>query len=244
MRTFCGAVLLCFAAATASHAADQSAVITPGSTYYPNVYPTTYDPVAVMWTGFYFGADAGGVFGSAHWTDPFSGDTDSLSGNSVFGGGHVGVNFQHDWLVLGAEGDFDWMSLNGNTADALGYQHSLASHWMSTFTGRLGFAYTTLLFYLKGGIAFISERDLVQTPRGFGLGTGTETRDGWTIGGGVEWAFDPHWSARLEYDFVSIVGPGEQFAATGGTISPSLSPAYGNVDLTISKLEAGVSFRF
>ncbi len=30
---------------------------------------------------------------------------------------------------------------------------------------------------------------------------GLENRYGWTVGGGVDWAFSPHWSANIEYDY-------------------------------------------
>ena len=29
----------------------------------------------------------------------------------------------------------------------------------------------------------------------------TTTRTGWTVGPGVEWAFAPHWSSTLEYNY-------------------------------------------
>ncbi len=30
------------------------------------------------------------------------------------------------------------------------------------------------------------------------------TRTGWTAGGGVEWMFAPHWSAKLEYLYFDL----------------------------------------
>ena len=29
----------------------------------------------------------------------------------------------------------------------------------------------------------------------------SKTRAGWTVGGGVEWAFSQNWSTKIEYDF-------------------------------------------
>jgi opacity protein-like surface antigen len=29
----------------------------------------------------------------------------------------------------------------------------------------------------------------------------SETRTGWTVGGGIEWAFWSNWSAKAEYDY-------------------------------------------
>jgi len=50
----------------------------------------------------------------------------------------------------------------------------------------------------------------------------SQTRTGWTVGGGVEWAFWNNWSAKLEYDFydfgtrsVTLTGT---FVPIGGTV--------------------------
>src|SRR5438105_2608976 len=73
--------------------------------------------------------------------------------------------------------------------------------WMASFRGRAGFAVDRALFYVTGGAAVAefggSTTTLVNGP-GIGLppaGTyvatngGTSTRWGWTVGGGIEWAF-------------------------------------------------------
>jgi opacity protein-like surface antigen len=33
---------------------------------------------------------------------------------------------------------------------------------------------------------------------------GSSTKDGWLIGGGVEYGFKPHWTVGLEYDYLAI----------------------------------------
>ncbi|GAA0001543.1 hypothetical protein BRDID11002_15440 [Bradyrhizobium diazoefficiens] len=73
-----------------------------------------------------------------------------------------------------------------------------AGDYVASLRARLGYTTGNWLFYATGGAAFTGERFL-STPTG-----GTEekvlhTRFGWTAGGGVEYAFAPHWSARLEY---------------------------------------------
>ena len=35
-------------------------------------------------------------------------------------------------------------------------------------------------------------------------GSSSAIRTGWTAGGGVEWLFDQHWSAKIEYQFVDL----------------------------------------
>ena len=32
----------------------------------------------------------------------------------------------------------------------------------------------------------------------------SQTRTGWTAGGGVEWMFQPNWSARIEYTYYDL----------------------------------------
>jgi outer membrane immunogenic protein len=34
--------------------------------------------------------------------------------------------------------------------------------------------------------------------------SGSETRAGWTVGGGVEWMFAPRWSVKAEYLYVDL----------------------------------------
>ena len=61
--------------------------------------------------------------------------------------------------------------------------------------GRVGYLITpTLLIYGTGGFAY-------GQVSAFGFNT---TPTGWTAGGGVEWMFAPHWSAKAEYLYVDL----------------------------------------
>ena len=75
---------------------------------------------------------------------------------------------------------------------------------LASVTGRIGWNGwdPTVLFYIKGGWAWAHERDIIQTYYYSTFGPLTSSRSGWTIGGGVEWAFSfaPRWSAFVEYD--------------------------------------------
>ena len=69
--------------------------------------------------------------------------------------------------------------------------------WFGTVRGRLGYLITpTLLIYGTGGFAY-GQVDAW----GF-----SSTHTGWTAGGGVEWMFAPHWSAKVEYLYVNLSG--------------------------------------
>jgi hypothetical protein len=68
--------------------------------------------------------------------------------------------------------------------------------------GRLGFTETNLLPYVTGGLALTNFRmaDSYTANGGalgaFGGGSSSDQRTGWTIGGGLEWAVNDHWSIK------------------------------------------------
>jgi outer membrane immunogenic protein len=99
-------------------------------TYSPPPAPMlSTTPIAYNWSGFYIGAHGGWGFGSGDFDDGF------------VVGGQLGVNWQFNNFVDGAEGDgsfTDW----GNT-DAVG-----------TVRLRAGFALDRFMPYITGGAAF------------------------------------------------------------------------------------------
>jgi outer membrane immunogenic protein len=231
----CGAlfvVVLSGAAIVSAHAADQSV---PGTSYRPNAYY----PTSIDWTGFYAGVQLGGAFSSGSWTNPFNQQTDDPTASSVIGGGQVGANWKWDSLLFGVEADFTGTDLRGSATDGAGFTHIVSSHWLSLVTGRLGYAADQYLFYVKGGAAFANERNKAVNPAGLVADTGTTTQYGWTIGGGVEYAFTRNWSARIEYDYADLPNRGDINVVGAGL---GLHPA--NTDLTIQKVVGGVNYRF
>jgi outer membrane immunogenic protein len=100
----------------------------------------------------------------------------------------------------------------------------------------VGYAFNQFLVYAKGGVAFASARATV-TDLGKLADTGTTTQVGWTVGGGVEYALNPNWSVRLEYDFVDL--PSRDMILHG----PQGALPVG-ADFTIQKVVAGINYRF
>jgi outer membrane immunogenic protein len=198
--------------------------------------PAAYVPDAFNWTGFYIGANVGGAWSQANWTNPVSGLGDHLSGAGVIGGGQIGANYQVGSWVFGVEGEFSGTSLRPSDTDAAGFQHSTSVDWTSTVTGRLGYAWNRALIYGKGGVAFADERDTITSPLGVSASTGNQTRTGWTAGGGVEYALDRNWSAKIEYDYLGLGTQSVPATLPGG--------APGSVNLNIQKVIAGVNYRF
>jgi len=98
-------------------------------------------------------------------------------------------------------------------------------NWLGTLRGRLGVLPTPVsLFYVTGGLAYghtaASTTTTVPTVtfptvppsisrcpdlNGFcSTGSSSKTRAGWTIGGGLEYAFGQNWSAKLEYLYYDL----------------------------------------
>ena len=105
--------------------------------------------------------------------------------------------------------------LSGSTRGvgvSLGGVPFVAAHqtidWFGTLRGRIGYApVPTLLLYGTGGLAYGGGGYEFTTFTGDNLsGTGfhDSTRLGWAAGAGVEWAFLPDWSAKLEYLYVDL----------------------------------------
>ena len=75
----------------------------------------------------------------------------------------------------------------------------------------------------------------IVTPFNFGA---SETRVGWTVGAGVEWAVWDNWSVKLEYDYLD-------FGSRTVTFNdPVFGAATINVSQRISEVKLGVNYRF
>lgn len=153
--------------------------------------------------------------------------------SSFAGGGQVGCNRQTGILVWGFEADFDHAGPMNSTAKVgpagpiVGANDPTRNHvssqtdsvgqngdWYSTVRGRIGLTPTpTLLLYATGGLAVArisSSADVAFGADRFFLsnnvfaGSHSETRTGWTLGAGSEWAFLPNWSLRAEYLYLDF----------------------------------------
>ena len=91
---------------------------------------------------------------------------------------------------------FDWLSNTQNTVTATNSGSALTAtinyRWVTTATGKLGYAWDRVLVYGKGGFAWVSNSN---SSAPFAVSTNS-TSWGWTGGIGVEWAFAGNWSVR------------------------------------------------
>jgi outer membrane immunogenic protein len=201
------------------------------------VAPVAYVPPVYNWSGFYVGGNLGAGFADSSWTDPFTGAHDTFNKGGFIGGGQVGANVQFNALVLGIEGDFDWTGLKASGHDSLGNTIGVNTQWTSTVTGRVGAAFDRLLVYGKGGVAFAHDNDSLNTIGG-AAASASLTRTGWTAGAGLEYAFAPNWSAKIEYDYLG-------FGSETVNLPTAAFPTYSTgASLNIQEVKAGINFKF
>jgi outer membrane immunogenic protein len=152
------------------------------------IYPTKAPVRTTGWTGPYIG-----IHGGYGWSDYVFTVGGAPLATLDPTGGVFGIQSGYNWQlsrnwVFGIEADSSWGSieqtagLNSADIDAMG-----------TVRARLGYAHGNLLTYATGGLAWIhaDTRSAVTIRDQFYLG--------WTAGVGLEYAFSPRWSAKVEY---------------------------------------------
>lgn len=189
-------------------------------------------------------------------------------GDTAFTGGvQAGYNFQFapNW-VAGIEADINGSGLSktdtrvfpvtpfigGGFIDANTESATQKLGWFGTVRGRL--AFTTLnnrlLAFATGGLAYGRIEDSIYTigvPNGAGpfliSASSAAVRIGWTVGGGLEYAFSNNWSAKAEYLYYDL---GTQ------NLTLDYAPVPGDANNTITYrfhnngnlVRAGLNYRF
>ncbi len=197
-------------AATPAFAADMEAA----PVYKTPVY---YQPAHYDWTGIYLGGLVGGgllqdtVTATASTLEPAGAQT-RYSPFAVVGGGDIGVNLEMAPWVVGFEGDWLSSAISGSqiTTSLVGgttARATSAPHWYGMATGRVGYAADDLLFYAKAGGAFMRVDYTEDVLTGGAVSSSqiiADTRTGFTVGGGFEYAMNEALSVKLEYDFLDF----------------------------------------
>ena len=97
--------------------------------------------------------------------------------------------------------------------------------WTTNFdtaTARLGYVfYPNLLAYVKGGAAWIRNKDVLFGP-GFTFvsESASWTASGYDVGGGFEYQVAPNWSVFAEYNYMDFGTRTIAFIATPGFVPP------------------------
>ncbi|BAT60476.1 hypothetical protein GJW-30_1_03019 [Variibacter gotjawalensis] len=195
----------------------------------------------MTWNGFYIGVN-GGIAAGDH-TARITGIDGSLSLTSRggFGGGQIGYNWQFspNW-VFGVEADVQGGSIESSVTANLGVLGALSvgseTTVFGTARGRLGYAMGNALWYATGGYAW-GRNSVFLDAGALGNATVTKTHSGWTVGGGLEYAFAPNWSAKAEYLYVNLGS--EPYLDLG-----LAAPAALTIKHDFHLLRLGVNYRF
>ena len=184
-------------------------------------YTKAPPPVVAVynWGGFYIGGHVGGSWTNQEWVNTLNttgfgdlgpGEGFRQRGTGVFGGGHLGYNWQAGQFVFGLEGTISGMD-NAGTVRNLVFGagddvFSWRSDWLATVVGRAGIAFQNNLFYVRGGWAGVNNRLAVSdvVPGNVGSGSSTQWHNGWVVGAGWEYGFTPNWILGLEYNYAAF----------------------------------------
>jgi outer membrane immunogenic protein len=139
------------------------------------------------------------------------------------GGFEAGYNWQSRNFVFGVEGDIDALSLSSGTRSGAlypGYPYTftvtsnISTTWLATVRGRLGYAVNNWLFFVTGGAALTDLRGNFAFSDTYGNTAGnpnaaesasfSDTKTGYTIGGGVEAGLWANWSVKGEYLYANF----------------------------------------
>ena len=167
------------------------------------------------WSGLYYGVSGGYGWGSSRHNDPAGSGSFDVDGWML--GGTAGYNWQSGPMVFGLEGDLSWTNMEGRGTSAVG-PITTELNWLGTGRARAGYAADAYLLYVTGGAAF-AKVDAANPIAGGG--SGSETRVGWTVGGGVEVALAQNWTAKTEYLYVDL-GDKDTYRTTTGAVEVAL----------------------
>jgi opacity protein-like surface antigen len=174
------------------------------------------------WSGFYAGAHFGYLFGHTRIEENET-LTELGPTNGVIGGVLGGYNWQSGALVLGIDADIGWSNAHGT--GEMTHEFSYDINWTAHVRGRLGYAVDHWLIFAAGGLAVAdaSVQQVTTTVEG-------GKYFGWSIGGGVDYAFTRNLIGRIEYlydDFghkdYSFDGDPYRVFLTGQTVRGALT---------------------
>ncbi len=238
--------------------ASVGAIAIAGSAFAAEPLPYVPPPVPIFsWTGLYAGIQVGYAWDHDPVTVqsffplvpipsiPTFFTVDNLSSNpsGVIGGIHAGYNLQINQWVAGLEGSVDGTSVHSTLFSPLGLATlDTSSAVQGSIRLLAGIAFDRVLLYATCGAAFAGiEKTYTTSVPVFITESVSQTRSGWTVGGGLAYALTNNWSIRAEYrysDFGHLVD--YPFAVL---ISPfgSLSVQH---HLTQNQVQFGISYKF
>lgn len=166
---------------------------------------TAADAQTVDWSGGYIGAQIGGRWTKNDVDTPtwLLTDTSSTSANGFAVGAFAGYNFQYGSFIFGPEVSAIFNPLSDKAYYGTTMVATERSRAVISFNARAGYAFENLLPYVTGGYS----RASYSTSQSFDNGYLSDTfsfkrkREGWNIGGGIDWLATEHILVRAEYRY-------------------------------------------
>jgi outer membrane immunogenic protein len=254
MKKFAFGMLAAIAMTGSAFAADMA----PRYTKAPPPPPA---PV-YSWTGCYIGGNVGGGWERTRQTQigkvggpaiiP-NNDFGASDGNDFVGGGQIGCDYQFNSFVVGVQGMYNYGRISSSHVVPTAFPGFPVGSFQSvnqvkdmwTATGRVGYLFTpALLGYVKGGGAWTrvdhTFNGFVPTPFLSEFANGVD-RQGWTVGGGLEWMFAPGWSVFGEFNYMDFGNKDVNFTAGPLTVG---APDVIRTRLEIEQFLVGVNYKF
>jgi len=187
--------------------------------------PIVAEVPVFTWTGPYVGIQGGYVWANARFSDPFTSVKDDFNGGLL--GGYIGYNWQTGSFVLGAEADIN-ATWNDQTFDVGAFDVDVGSDYLASIRARAGYAWDRALIFATGGVAFTGvSADTTIAGVDF---SASQSYTGWTVGGGLDYAFTDNWIGRLEYRYYDF---GDQDVFDNGTL-----------DIQYNTVTVGVAYKW
>lgn len=177
-----------------------------------------------------------------------------------FVGAQIGYNWQSGFIVYGLEADMQYSDIKGSASQTLSLAPlnipvSLTTagnsnlDWFGTVRARVGYLVTpNTLFYGTGGLAYGnvsgSTSVTLAAPAPFAasaVGTYSNLKTGYTVGGGIEHAITPSVILRTEYSYIDL---GSHSTSFSGNVNGTPVNFTSRHDDTFHRFGAGVSYRF
>ena len=172
-----------------------------------------------------------------------------------------GFNWQMGAVVFGLEGDVNWIG-NDNKHGFGAYAYngkyytldaSPRSTMLGSLRGRLGWSFDRALLYMTGGAAFRNSTNgdsisvYSAASNGTLLATYATNSDrsnvGWSLGGGLEWAFTNNVSLKIEY-LHSQFDRGNNLFVTSTSSYNAYAFRNDNSTDSIDVVRFGINYRF
>jgi outer membrane immunogenic protein len=182
-------------------------------------------------------------------------------------GAQIGANWQNGIWVIGGEADIQWSGQKGSAdflcattiiggpclpgftvvpPGAIGAALALDQklEWFGTVRARLGVTPApTVLLYVTGGLAYGEIETSGTLTAGFPLTSvafsQSNTKAGWTVGGGIEGRLSGNWTGKIEYLYMDL-------GSISGTVinTPAGIGASWSSDITDNIIRVGLNYKF